>query len=115
MVIDMLIDTATNADFIKEAINNYTDHIDSPTDDSGTTLLILAVKSERISVVDKLLLKCADMNKQDLDGNTPLHHAFMMGFQDVVHVLIQSGADESIENREGRLPWELRWAILLIK
>lgn len=107
MVIQMLTDTATNSDFIKEAINDYTDHIDKPTDALGTTLLMLAVKSERISVVELLLLKCADINKQDLNGNTPLHHAFMMGFQDVVNVLIQSGADESIENAEEKLAWEL--------
>ena len=66
MMVNMLIDTATNSDFIREAILNFSGgNFDAPTDTQGTTMLILAVRSERISVVELLLLKGADVNKQD--------------------------------------------------
>ena len=47
------------------------------------------------------------MNVKDKNGNTALHHAFLLDFRDQVDILIDNGADEYIENKDGLRPWEL--------
>ena len=44
---------------------------------------------------------------KDRNGNTALHHAFLLDFRDQVDILIDNGADEYIENVDGLRPWEL--------
>ena len=51
-----------------------------------------------ITVSMNMIRRQADINKSDCNGNTPLHHAFMLGFKDCIDTLIENGADESIEN-----------------
>ena len=75
--------------------------LDLPIDSKGTTFLILAVKSGMIEVINFMLRRQADLNKRDEDGNTPLHHAFALGFEGCIEVLIESGANENIENNAG--------------
>ena len=90
--------TETHQDFIKETIMAYNGDLDEPVNETGTTLLILAIKAQRIEIAELLLRMTADVNKADIEGNTPLHHAFFYQAPDCVERLIANGADESIEN-----------------
>lgn len=42
---------------------------------------------------------------QDNKGNTPLHYAISAGSKTVIQILLQVGANENIENDEGKTPW----------
>lgn len=103
----MLVDDATNSDFILEAIKDYSGNLDEAIDSEGTTLLILAVKMCRISVVELLLKRSADVNKPDFYGNTPLDYAFLTGFTNCYASLIEFGANEQIENTDSKLDRDL--------
>ena len=54
-----------------------------------------------------LLLKGFEPNTQNEDGNTPLHYAVDSRHLKCVDILINFGADESIENKLGLSAWEL--------
>ena len=45
----------------------------------------------------------ADINAQDENGNTPLFWAYGAGDKQIVSVLKEAGADESIKNKKGLL------------
>ena len=97
LIIKMIFNQS-NEDFIIEALCSYPINFDQPVFEDGTTLLILAVKNGMITVSMNMIRRQADINKSDCNGNTPLHHAFMLGFKDCIDTLIENGADESIEN-----------------
>merc|ERR1711974_251218 len=46
------------------------------------------------------------LNKQDQEGNTPLHLAAKAGSQEVGEILIKAGAAPK-KNKEGLTPWDL--------
>jgi hypothetical protein len=46
----------------------------------------------------------ADLREVDLDGNTPLHIAVLMGSREMVSALLEAGADVTARSREGRTP-----------
>lgn len=98
----------------------------------GQTPLHLAVNRGHVDIVELLLERGADPNAQDADGNTPLHIAAMtkyfsdvaetmfkaapkvLGFAefpydrtDVVRLLLEYGADPTLENYYGMTPLEL--------
>jgi len=49
----------------------------------------------------------AKINAKDEKGNTPLHYAVHGASLSIAELLLQSGADRSIKNREGRTPMDL--------
>lgn len=56
----------------------------------------------------ELFLKAgADINTQDNDGNTPLHHAVSEQYMNMVNILMKKGADPLIRNRYGYSAREL--------
>ncbi|MCY4562211.1 MAG: ankyrin repeat domain-containing protein [Flavobacteriaceae bacterium] len=71
---------------------------DTLVDERGTTPLILASYHGHLSIVEFLLKKSKNINKQDNSGNTALMGATFKGFKDIVTLLIDSGADVNIRN-----------------
>ena len=47
--------------------------------------------------MEKLLLKGADVNTKDSNGNTPLQYAVWEGRSEMVSLLIKHGADVNVE------------------
>ena len=96
-----LIKNGGNKKFIIEAIAKYPNQLDEPITADGMTLLILAVKNCQRKVIQYLVKRQVDINKADKDKNTPLHHAFQLGFEGCIEILIDNGANESLENLQG--------------
>jgi ankyrin repeat protein len=70
----------------------------------GDSCLHLAVlRGDRRAI--ELLLN-AGLNVNDIGdmGFTPLHYAYMVGFDDIVQMLIEHGADQNIINEFGDKP-----------
>lgn len=69
---------------------------------SGYTALHKAADSNDIITCLSLITEGgADVNKAGFDGNTPLHLAVSQGYKDIVRLLLNCGADTSIENSAG--------------
>jgi len=102
-----LIMSGSCVELIKETMESYPGSLDEQVDEKGSTWLILAVKSGLARVVELMILRKADLNKADFDGNTPLHHAFLNNFKSCIEQLMLAGADECAENHKGQRPWEL--------
>ena len=45
-----------------------------------------------------------DVNKRDAEGNTPLYHACLKGYRDIVNLLLDSEADATITNNLSETP-----------
>ena len=74
----------------------------------GCSLLHLGVESRDIDTVGHLLSAgCVVSHPDDLEGNTPLHSAALMGAPDMVDILIAAGADVSARNISGDIPYSL--------
>mmetsp|Transcript_24495 Transcript_24495/g.28882 ORF Transcript_24495/g.28882 Transcript_24495/m.28882 type:complete len:81 (+) Transcript_24495:910-1152(+) len=71
------------------------------------TWLILAVKNGRADAAKHILSQRVDINKQDGEGNTAIHHAFMLNFENCIQLLVDSCSDETIQNYQRQQPWEL--------
>lgn len=52
----------------------------------------------------------ANVNKQDSNGNTPLHLAVALRKRQIVQTLVEAGADLSVANVHGLTPWNLALA-----
>ena len=96
-----------NEDFIVQQIEQYNYKLDQTISDDGLTLLMLSVKNGLNRVTEYISRRQSDVNMKDRNGNTALHHAFLLDFRDQVDILIDNGADEYIENKDGMRPWEL--------
>ena len=71
-------------------------------DDHGNTALIVACQNLNKRMVELLLLRGADINHQNAQGNTPMHYAMAYDPEGKLgEFLIQEGADDSIENSIG--------------
>jgi len=56
---------------------------------------------ERIEIMEMLLERGADVNAQDIYGNTPLHHVWGPDIDAAVKLLIDNGARVDIRDNEG--------------
>jgi len=50
-----------------------------------------------------------NLNEQDCEGNTYLHHYIKKGNSEMVKVLCQAGADISLKNIYGKAPVDMAW------
>lgn len=66
-------------------------------------LHIAATNPQEITLapLQYLIKKGANLNIQDKDGNTPLFGAYGLGNDRAIDILIKSGADETITNKQG--------------
>lgn len=73
----------------------------------GVTALMKAVQGGKKAAVDALIAKGADVNLQDSNGNTALHHLaknLNMKIEDVLTTLLASKANLEIKNSAGETP-----------
>ena len=73
------------------------------------TALHRATLHNHIDVVKLLLLKGADVNKQDLgrDNDAPLHNAARNNNTEVAWLLVNNGADINIRNNHNQTPLDV--------
>ena len=86
--------------------------VDLPDNDGLTPLMVAIIRGRVIDlsvgrITTLLLLRGADPNRQDKDGNTALHHAALSGMTDAVPILIEHGASLAVKNRQGKTPLDL--------
>lgn len=75
-------------------------------DELGNTLLHIAVQNGNKRMVKLCLRREANVNAQNLGGQTPLHYAFAYGYDELGQYLIRKGADDSIRNKDGLTCYE---------
>ncbi len=64
--------------------------------------LFAAINSKNFEVAKFLISKKIDLNKQDLNGHTPLFIASFLGEKDLISDLIKSGADKNLKDKTGK-------------
>ena len=74
---------------------------DAPHSEPGKTILFAAVQNGRGENVRLLSARGADLNHRDLAGFTPLMQAVFATRYDMVHLLLELGADPSIKTDQG--------------
>lgn len=67
----------------------------------GFPPIILAAYSEDQAICELLIEAGADVNAQDIAGNTALMGVCFKGFNDIVQFLIEKGADVNLKNKVG--------------
>ena len=71
-------------------------------DESGNTLLFVAIRYGKIDIIDFLIHRHANLNIRNVKGNTALHFAIAYDPQGlIVEYLIDKGADDSLVNNSG--------------
>ncbi|KAE8376541.1 ankyrin repeat-containing domain protein [Aspergillus bertholletiae] len=69
-----------------------------------------ATMKGRYNTVKHILsIDLIEVNNQDIDGWTALHHAAKLGNDHIMELLIKNGADATYKNREGHTPF---WLLL---
>ena len=76
-------------------------------DEGGNTLLLTACQNSNRRIVEMLLIRGANINHQNAQGNTPLHFALAFDKEGLLgEYLIEHGADDSMENLAGLTPYD---------
>ena len=75
-------------------------------DYNGNSLLILSIKNNCFQIANYLLNIGASINLPNRNNNTPLHFAFSLRNFEIADMLIRQGANETIKNKFGILPWD---------
>ncbi|CAB3380788.1 Hypothetical predicted protein [Cloeon dipterum] len=70
--------------------------------DNGETALLIAIKLEKLDLIDFLLTKNVDANIPDGKGTVPLHLVAVKGDMELVKKLIECGADPAQKDSEGK-------------
>lgn len=96
-----------NSNFTELERMILTEHVDvHSTDDNGNSLFILACQQGNKRIVKFLLRKGANLNDQNISGNTGLHYCVEYQNIGLTEYLMEKGADLAIANREGLTPYE---------
>ncbi|CAB3387873.1 Hypothetical predicted protein [Cloeon dipterum] len=67
----------------------------------GSTALLLAVVKKKWGVVDLLLTRNVDLNRQDHQGKSALHHAAELGKFYLLQRLVKRGANLALKDKNG--------------
>lgn len=91
--------------FVELVENAGGDQVDS----NGLTPLMYCIQNERSKMIDYLLEKEIDINKQDNVGNTALFYAVFKSKDkiELIEKLLTKGADMNIANKAGVTPLSL--------
>ncbi|KAK5644313.1 hypothetical protein RI129_005613 [Pyrocoelia pectoralis] len=85
---------------LSDILINY--NIDNSENESGETMLFVAVKNCYINLVRQLLTKYGSViNEVNSDGNSILISAVENGNVDLIKLLLEKGADPNIANKKG--------------
>ena len=95
--------------FIARLLEDYVENLDMVINKELQTFLMVAVRQGQTQIVKYLIVKGANLDLQDKEGNTALHYAFKYNCKESQGILIENGADEQIKNRDDLLPWQLLW------
>nr|CCA16679.1 conserved hypothetical protein [Albugo laibachii Nc14] len=76
-------------------------------DDTGLTPLMIASQLGLVEIVTLLVLSGADLDAEDVIGNTALHFAARVGNHNIAYILLAAGADAYILNMEDDNPIDL--------
>ncbi len=112
-------DPSENTEFLKAVRQSKTEQINQllsqdaelltkKTEKKGLTPLHVAAQKADSETLTLLIDKGAKVNEPAKDGRTPLHFAVkrINGFA-VARVLLEAGADPSLQDEDGRTPWDL--------
>ena len=80
-----------------------------PTAKAPDISMLLAVAKGNIEAVKQHLAAGTNVNAIDVDGETPLHKAALMGHKEIAELLIAEGAGVNAKDEGGKTP--LDWAI----
>ena len=69
--------------------------------------LMVAVRERQAETIKWLAENGADVNKRDINGNTAIISAAFFGFPKMFQLLVDSGADMSLQNYEGQSAMEM--------
>jgi hypothetical protein len=75
-------------------------------DDQGNALIHVAAQNGSKRLVKLCLRRGANLNVQNLNGQTALHFAYGYGYSDVGDYLVGKGADDSIRNKDSLTCYE---------
>ena len=75
-------------------------------DELGNTLLSVAVQNGNKRIAKLCLRRGAEINTQNLVGQSPLHFCFAYGFEEMAEYLISKGADDRLTNADGLTCYE---------
>ncbi|EAW20706.1 ankyrin repeat domain-containing protein [Aspergillus fischeri NRRL 181] len=79
-------------------------------DNTGRTPLVWATVTRRADIVQSLLASgFVDLDHRDSDGRTAIFHAASLGYDDIMELLMQNGANAFCTDKEGHTPF---WALL---
>jgi uncharacterized protein len=73
-------------------------------DERGNTLFIVACQNGQRKIAQLAVDSGADMNKQNIGGNTGLHFLYAFGYRDIASYFESRGASTSITNKLGKVP-----------
>jgi len=76
-------------------------------DEKGNTLLIVSCQNSNKRLTEMLIVRGANVNHQNAQGNTALHFALAFDSEgNMGEYLIEHGADDTVENIEGLTPYD---------
>ena len=85
----------------KKLVNENKSIINTREPRGDATCLMFAVDSEFLDKVKILLNAGADVNLQDIEGDTALHYTAYSGNIEILKLLLENNADKSIRNKDG--------------
>jgi len=74
--------------------------------DMGNTLLHTVAQNGNRRLIKLCMRRGADLNQQNLTGQTALHFAFGYGYTEAGEYLVKKGANDSIKNKDGLTCYE---------
>lgn len=81
--------------------------VDHENEDNGETCMHVAARANKGDTMKELVRRGAEVNKQDIRGNTPLHYAVDRGHCTGTDVLVDLCADAGIKNKQGHSPLDI--------
>ena len=72
----------------------------------GNTLLHIVAQNGNKRLIKLCMRRGANLNQQNLTGQTALHFAFGYGYTEAGEYLVKKGADDSIKNKDGLTCYE---------
>jgi len=85
-------------------LEQFQNLLNTATEVQKANAAILAAFANKITMLQALIAKGADINRVDKDGNSCLHWAVKRNNPEMVQYLLENGADKSKKNKQGETP-----------